>query len=71
MPRETTSHREGTVDVMSYSFTWSSYKQNIVNYWTEVKENKTLGMTMYEDPVEEELIYYAKKVLYLLFPLFY
>ena len=71
MPRETTSHRVGTADVMSYSFTWSSYKQNIVHYWTEVKENKTLGITMYEDPVEEELIYYAKKSIVIIIPAFF
>lgn len=68
LPRETDSYRTGPMDNMHYNFTWESYKNNIVNYYENVKENKTLGITVYEIPVEEELAHYGKRTVKILIP---
>jgi oligopeptide transport system permease protein len=68
LPRETQSHREGYVDVMSYHFTWDKYKQNITEYFDGVKTNKSLGNTIFDEPVEVELSLYFKRSIVLLVP---
>lgn len=68
LPRDTQSHREGYLDVMSYHFTWDKYKQNISDYFEEVKTEKSLGITKYDQPVEVELSLYFKRSIVILVP---
>ncbi|WP_409304301.1 ABC transporter permease subunit [Peribacillus sp. SCS-155] len=68
LPRDTQSHRDGYKDIMSYKFTWTAYKENIVNYWEGVKEHKSLGITRYELPVEEELVHFGWRSAKILIP---
>jgi oligopeptide transport system permease protein len=68
LPRETQSHREGYKDIMTYEFSWSAYKHNIINYWEEVKENKSLGITRYEIPVEEEMRHFGWRSVKIVIP---
>lgn len=68
LPRETESHRVGTVDVMSYHFTWDQYMDNVIAYLEEVKTKKSLGTTVFEQPVETELSLYFKRSIVLLLP---
>lgn len=68
LPRETESHRVGVVDVMSYNFTWEKYKHNIYDYIEEVKAEKSLGTTVFEEPVETELLLYFKRSIVVLLP---
>lgn len=70
MPREISSQREGAIDVLSYHFSWSAYQENISAYLKGVQENKTLGMTIYNDPVEKELLYYGARSIKILIPAF-
>ena len=70
MPREISSQREGEIDVLSYQFSWNEYQENISNYLEGVRENKTLGMTIYNDPVEKELLYYGERSVKILVPAF-
>lgn len=68
LPRETESHRVGVKDVMSYHFTWDGYKQNIYDYVKEVKTKKSLGTTVFNQPVETELLLYFKRSIAILLP---
>ncbi|WP_169865058.1 ABC transporter permease subunit [Sutcliffiella halmapala] len=38
-----------------YEFSWEAYKHNISMFLHDVKENKTLGFTRYNNPAEEEI----------------
>lgn len=68
LPRETESHRVGVKDVMSYHFTWDGYKQNIYDYVEVVKTKKSLGTTVFNQPVETELLLYFKRSIAILLP---
>lgn len=70
LPRDTQSYRDGYLDVMSYHFTWDAYKNNITQYWDQVKEHKSLGITSYEQPVEVELLHYGLRSVKILIPAF-
>ncbi|MDQ6595304.1 ABC transporter permease [Bacillus salipaludis] len=70
LPRETESHRVGVKDVMSYHFTWDGYKQNIYDYVEGVKTKKSLGTTVFNQPVETELLLYFKRSIAILLPAF-
>lgn len=68
LPRDTVSHLEGTMDVMSYHFTWNKYEDNITHYFDEVITKKSLGTTLYDEPVEVELSLYFKRSIVILIP---
>ncbi|MGE6260206.1 ABC transporter permease subunit [Heyndrickxia sporothermodurans] len=68
LPRDTESYRDGYLDVMSYHFTWEGYKNNIIQYWDNVKTNKSLGVTERDQPVEEELLLYGFRSIVILIP---
>jgi len=55
-------------DYMSYHFTWSGYKENIKQYLIDVKENKSLGTAVDQQPVEYELVHYGKRSIAILIP---
>ncbi|MBL4953320.1 ABC transporter permease [Neobacillus sp. OS1-32] len=68
LPRDTQSQRVGVKDVMSYHFTWDNYKNNIYHYAEEVKTTKSLGTTVFNQPVEVELWLYFKRSMVVLIP---
>lgn len=70
IPRETTFERIGTIDHMAWDFSWKAYEENIVNYYRDVKENKSLGTTQFKIPVETELQHYGLRSLKILIPAF-
>ncbi|WML48576.1 ABC transporter permease subunit [Neobacillus sp. PS3-34] len=68
LPRDMQSHRVGMEDVMSYHFTWSGYKHNIVDYFENVKKEKSLGKTVANEPVEWELVHYGFRSIVIIVP---
>jgi oligopeptide transport system permease protein len=68
LPRDTASQRVGVRDIMSYHFTWQQYEKNITNYVDQVKTEKSLGTTMFQEPVEEELSLYFKRSIVIILP---
>ncbi|MBS4171758.1 ABC transporter permease subunit [Bacillus sp. FJAT-49736] len=68
LPRDIKVQRVNVTDVMSYHFTWSGYKDNIVHYVKEVKENKSLGKSSTQQPVEWELAHYGLRSVIILVP---
>jgi len=71
IPRDTTFERIGTFDHMAWDFSWKAYEENIVNYYRDVKENKSLGTTQFKIPVETELRHYGLRSLKILIPAFF
>ncbi|WP_409304299.1 ABC transporter permease subunit [Peribacillus sp. SCS-155] len=71
LPRENTSHYDKEYNfITDTGIDWETYKGNISNYWSSVAENKSLGMTKYEEPVEKEMVYYGWNSLKILVPAF-
>ncbi|MGV3464855.1 MAG: ABC transporter permease subunit [Heyndrickxia sp.] len=68
LPRDMEVKRVDVKDYMSYHFTWSGYKENIKQYLTDVKENKSLGTSVDQQPVEYELAHYGKRSIAILVP---
>lgn len=68
LPREIEVKRVDVTDVMSYHFTWSGYKDNITHFISEVKENKSLGKAIDQQPVEWELMHYGIRSIAILIP---
>ncbi|MBP3953545.1 ABC transporter permease [Bacillus suaedae] len=68
LPRNTESYRDGNDDVMSYQFTWDSYKDNVIEYISNVWSNKSIGITNYNQTFETELIRYGTRTLFVFVP---
>ncbi|MDR0138620.1 ABC transporter permease [Metabacillus idriensis] len=64
-PRDVEIRAEGRAQtvIFDYQFSWSVYQENITSFFSGLYQDKSLGLTKYERPVEEEMkLYFSRSI---------